>query len=77
MLFWRPVSTVLGFRTVPTTVLVILIYAAVFSSVLVTNELPGVPKDQGGLNIHQAYTDLHQVRFRCSSLSLIQYTTLF
>jgi hypothetical protein len=61
MQFWHSVSTVLGFRTVPTTILLILVYAAVFSTVLVTDELPDVPKDQGGLDLDQAYADLHQV----------------
>jgi len=62
MQFWQSISTVLGFRTVPTTILLILVYAAVFSTVLVTDELPDVPKDQGGLDLDQAYADLHQVR---------------
>lgn len=61
MQFWHSVSTVLGFRTIPTTILLILVYAAVFSTVLVTDELPDVPKDQGGLDLDQAYADLHQV----------------
>jgi hypothetical protein len=61
MQFWHSVSTVLGFRTVPTTILLILVYAAVFSTVLVTDELPDAPKDQGGLDLDQAYADLHQV----------------
>ena len=63
MHIWHSVSTVLGFRTVPTTVLLTLIYAAIFSTVLITDELPDVPKDTGGLNLDQAYADLHQVRF--------------
>jgi hypothetical protein len=62
MQFWHSISTVLGFRTVPTTILLILVYAAVFSTVLVTDELPDVPKDQGGLDLDRAYADLHQVR---------------
>jgi hypothetical protein len=61
MQFWHSVSTVLGFRTIPTTILLILVYAAVFSTVLVTDELPDVPKDQSGLDLDQAYADLHQV----------------
>lgn len=63
MQIWNSISTVLGFRTVPTTVLLILIYSAIFSTVLVTDELPDVPKGKGGLNLDQAYADLHQVRF--------------
>lgn len=62
MKFWDAVSAVLGFRSVPTTVLLVLVYVAVFTTVLVTDELPAVPSNQGGLNITQAYADLHQVR---------------
>lgn len=61
MQFWHSASTVLGFRTVPTTVLLIVVYATIFSAVFVTDELPDVPKDQGGLNLDEAYADLHQV----------------
>ncbi len=45
----------------PTTVLVVLIYLATFISVLVTDQLANVPKNQRGLNLDEAYADLHQV----------------
>lgn len=56
--FWR---STFGFRTIPTTILLVLIYAAVFSTVLVTDQLPDVPEDTGGLDFDGAYADLHQV----------------
>lgn len=61
MKFWDATFAVLGFRSIPTTVLLVLVYVAVFTTVLVTDELPDVPKNQGGLNISQAYADLYQV----------------
>ena len=50
-----------SFRTLPTTFLAVLVYLAIFISVLVTDELPATPKDQRGLNLTQAYSDLRQV----------------
>ncbi|KAG9221368.1 hypothetical protein CCMSSC00406_0009945 [Pleurotus cornucopiae] len=50
-----------AFKTVPTTILVLLAYAAVFTSVLITDELPNVPKHQNGLNISKAFTDLRVI----------------
>ena len=61
MKFWDAISSVLCFRSIPTTVLLVLVYATVFTTVLVTDELPDVPKNQDGLNISQAYADLYQV----------------
>ncbi|KAH7883336.1 hypothetical protein F5I97DRAFT_1904225 [Phlebopus sp. FC_14] len=58
------VSAILAFRTIPTTVLVVLIYVAIFTSVLVTDELPAIPKNTRGLDVDQAYLDLHQVSAR-------------
>ncbi|KAH7911326.1 hypothetical protein BJ138DRAFT_937247 [Hygrophoropsis aurantiaca] len=64
MSFWGGVSAVLAFRTIPTTVLLVLIYAAVFSTVLITDTLPSIPKNTQGLDFTQAYADLHQVAAR-------------
>lgn len=61
------VSKVLAFRAVPTTILLVLIYGIIFSTVLITDELPNVPKNQRGLNLDQAYLDLHKVRKLFSS----------
>ena len=44
------------------TVSLIVIYAFVFSVVLVTDRVPGIPQDTRGLNLEQAFYDLHQVR---------------
>ena len=51
-----------SFRTLPTTFLAVLVYLAIFISVLVTDELPATARDQRGLNLTQAYSDLRQVR---------------
>ena len=51
-----------SFRTLPTTSVAVLVYLAIFISVLVTDELPATPKAQRGLNLTQAYSDLRQVR---------------
>ena len=52
---------IFAFSTLPTTVLLILTYAAVFSSVLITDNLPPVPKDTRGLDLDRAWWDLHRV----------------
>ena len=54
-------STPFKFRTVPVSVLVVVLYAVVFGSVLITDETPAIAKDLGGLNLNQAYDDLHRV----------------
>ncbi|KAG2158710.1 uncharacterized protein EDB93DRAFT_1290778, partial [Suillus bovinus] len=56
--------TVLAFRTIPTTILITVIYAAVFSTLLITDQLPSVPKHTRGLDFQQAYRDLHEVAAR-------------
>ena len=53
--------TVFAFNTIPTTILLVLVYVAVFTTVLVTDNLPAVPKDTRGLDLDQAWWDLHQV----------------
>lgn len=55
------ITSVLAFRNIPTTILILAIYIATFTSVLVTDRLPNVPKNQRGLNLTEAYADLHQV----------------
>lgn len=58
--------SVFAFRTVPTTVFIILLYAAAFISLYVTDQLPVVPsvdKQHGyGVDLETAYKDLHLVR---------------
>jgi hypothetical protein len=59
--FLTGLSAVLAFRTVPTTILITVIYAAIFSALLITDQLPSVPKRTQGLDFQQAYRDLHEV----------------
>jgi hypothetical protein len=53
-------APVLAFRAIPTTLLALITYLSVFIALVVTDTLPTVPKNQGGLNIQQAYEDLRQ-----------------
>ncbi|KAK0456080.1 putative zinc metalloprotease [Armillaria borealis] len=57
----QKISSAFAFRTLPTTVLASLIYLAIFISVLVTDDLPAVPKNRKGLDLDQAYSDLHKI----------------
>jgi hypothetical protein len=43
------------------TVSLIIIYTFVFSFVLLTDKVPGIPQDTSGLNLEQGFYDLHQV----------------
>ncbi|KIY46136.1 hypothetical protein FISHEDRAFT_75980 [Fistulina hepatica ATCC 64428] len=54
----------LRFRTIPNTVLVCLVYIAIFAAVFSTDRLHDIPRDQKGLNITEAYADLHQIAAR-------------
>ncbi|KIM63920.1 hypothetical protein SCLCIDRAFT_1213719 [Scleroderma citrinum Foug A] len=58
------IPAVLAFRTVPTTVALVVVYAAIFISVLLTDQIPSIPKHTRGLDLDQAYLDLHQVSAR-------------
>ncbi|EIW82238.1 hypothetical protein CONPUDRAFT_54548 [Coniophora puteana RWD-64-598 SS2] len=60
------VRAVFAFRTIPTTVLLVLVYLAVFISVFETDDLPVVPsvQHQNGLNFDQAWADLHEIAAR-------------
>ena len=49
------------FNVLPVTVATALVYAAVFTAVSVTDQTPSVPEDLSGLNLDQAYLDLHKV----------------
>lgn len=62
--FLSGLSAVLAFRTIPTTILITVIYAAIFSTLLVTDQLPSVPKHTRGVDFQQAYRDLHEVAAR-------------
>lgn len=54
-------GAIFAFNTVPTTILLVLIYAAIFSTVLITDKLPPVPRNTRGLDLDRAWLDLHQV----------------
>jgi hypothetical protein len=62
--FLTGLSAVLAFRTVPTTILITVIYAAIFSALLITDQLPSLPERTQGLDFQQAYRDLHEVAAR-------------
>jgi hypothetical protein len=50
-----------AFNPIPTTVLVVFIYAAALFGVLVTDGVRQIPEDTLGLDLEQGYEDLHQV----------------
>ena len=51
------------FRVWPVSVVTLLVYGAIFTAVLVTDQTPSVPKDLHGLDLDQSYRDLHKVSF--------------
>ncbi|KAH8826949.1 putative zinc metalloprotease [Flagelloscypha sp. PMI_526] len=61
MTFREKVSTVLGYRTIPVSIVAFLSYLAIFVAIQVTDEAPPIPKDWLGLNLTEAYTDLSQI----------------
>ncbi|KAJ6525496.1 putative zinc metalloprotease [Mycena vulgaris] len=58
------IAKVLAFRTLPTTVLVVLAYLLLLGAVLFGDRLAEVPKNQNGLDLAQAYADLHHIAER-------------
>ncbi|EPQ55262.1 hypothetical protein GLOTRDRAFT_61175 [Gloeophyllum trabeum ATCC 11539] len=57
-------AKVLAFRTIPTTVLALIIYVVLFLAVGVTDDVPKIPKNLRGLNLTQADVDLHLITAR-------------
>ena len=51
------------FTKSPMSVFMIAVYAAVFAGVLVSNSTPKIPNDTLGLDLNEAYYDLHQVLY--------------
>ena len=49
------------FSAINVSALLLVTYAVLFGAVLHTDQTPDVPQDQGGLNLQQAYEDLHIV----------------
>lgn len=60
-----------SFKPASVTILVLLIYVAIYISVAVTDDLPSIPAAgaRHGLDLDQAYADLHQVSRRQKKLS--------
>ncbi|GBE82458.1 Vacuolar membrane protease [Sparassis crispa] len=52
------------FTPVPVTVLTVAVYAAIFALVLTADKVSKVPKKMRGLNLDQAYEDLHRITTR-------------
>ncbi|KDQ61200.1 hypothetical protein JAAARDRAFT_32197 [Jaapia argillacea MUCL 33604] len=55
------IAKLLAFKTIPTTVLAVVVYFLIFSSVLVVEEPHSIPKKQDGLNLTKAWQDLHAI----------------
>ncbi|KAF8205720.1 hypothetical protein K438DRAFT_520214 [Mycena galopus ATCC 62051] len=58
------IAKVFAFRTFPVTILAVLAYVVLFGAVNYGDRVPIVPKDQQGLDLAQAYADLHQIAER-------------
>jgi acetylornithine deacetylase/succinyl-diaminopimelate desuccinylase-like protein len=58
------IAKVFAFRTLPATVLAVLVYLVLFGAVQYGDRVPKVPKNQKGLDLAQAYADLHQIAER-------------
>jgi len=52
---------ILTYRTIPVTVLIATIYILIFLALYQTNSVSGIPEDTHGLDLEQAYVDLHHV----------------
>jgi hypothetical protein len=53
-------SAIFAFRTIPTTLLLILVYATIFGAILLTDELPNPPASVLS-DLEDAYANLHYV----------------
>ncbi|KAF9075515.1 hypothetical protein BDP27DRAFT_1415298 [Rhodocollybia butyracea] len=68
--FRAALAQAVGFRTLPVTVLLVLLYLAAILSTLITDQLTSVPPTStlqshyGGLNVTEAYKDLHVIAAR-------------
>ncbi|KAH8119687.1 Zn-dependent exopeptidase [Phellopilus nigrolimitatus] len=56
-------ASVLAFKKLPVTIVVVFIYAAIYISLSITDNLPSFPTPAGqhGLNLDDAYADLHKI----------------
>lgn len=57
----EPLRRAFAFKPASATILVVLVYTAIFFGVLVTDDVQPIPKDTLGLDLEQGYKDLHQV----------------
>lgn len=66
------IAAVLAFRVAPTTITALLIYAAIYVSVVITDDLPYTPSlsKQRGVNLDAAYEDLHLVSYLTLQVNL-------
>ncbi|KAF7337950.1 Peptide hydrolase [Mycena venus] len=58
------IAKVFAFRTLPTTVLAVVVYIVLYGAVQYGDRVPKVPKNQKGLDLAQAYADLHHIAER-------------
>ncbi|KAF8161605.1 hypothetical protein B0H34DRAFT_796364 [Crassisporium funariophilum] len=54
----------LSFRKTPTSILLIVVYATIFIGVLVSDPVQDIPLDTLGLDLDEAFRDLHQIAAR-------------
>ena len=66
------IASVLAFKTLPVTVVTFIVYAAIYISIAVLDDVPSVPpkNKQLGLDIDVAYADLHKVSLH----NIIEYS---
>ncbi|KAK2462931.1 hypothetical protein APHAL10511_005129 [Amanita phalloides] len=55
---------IVAYRTIPVTLLISTIYISIFFALLWTDSVPDIPKDTHGLDLEQAYADLHHITTR-------------
>ncbi|KAF8627744.1 hypothetical protein AX17_006112 [Amanita inopinata Kibby_2008] len=60
----QPVGSFLAYRTIPVTIFVTVVYVVLFGATLWTDSLSAVPDDTHGLDVDQAYADLHEITAR-------------
>jgi hypothetical protein len=69
MTFRSFIAPALAFRTVPNTILIVVVYVTILASVFLTNQLPPIGKSEKlrkalGLNLTEAWADLHTIAAR-------------
>ena len=59
----KAIFSMLRFTQTSTTLLLVAVYTVVFTGVLLSNSTSKIPEDKLGLDLNEAYYDLHQVRY--------------